>query len=236
MTRGLEDAGPKERLQRISRHFLDEGPAPARIAVLGIAGDADALPVDGLARALAARGVPVAVADTSANLLVLVQREPGMNPIPDDAPPQTGTEDVLARLRRGPRPDLILVTTPPTDVQPCALVLLGVPLQARGMRAAYLMLKALARLTPIPVIGATLTGARTRDEASVGFTRFASAAQHFLGIDLVSYSYLAAGRSRGEDEASLNDIARLLLADLRRTKASDPPTPAPHQEAPWVCG
>ncbi|MBK9132287.1 MAG: hypothetical protein IPM20_11715 [Gammaproteobacteria bacterium] len=236
MIRGLEDAGPKERLQRISRHFLDEGPAPARIAVLGIAGDADALPVDGLARALAARGVPVAVADTTAGLLALVQRELGMTSAPDDAPPEADIGDVLARLRRGPRPDLMLVTAPPTDAQPCALVLLGVPLQARGMRAAYLMLKALARLAPMPVIGATLTGARTRDEAAAGFTRFASAARRFLGIDLLSYSYLAAGRSRGEDEASLNDIARLLLADLRRTKASDPPAPAPRQEAPWVCG
>ncbi|MBK9132765.1 MAG: hypothetical protein IPM20_14220 [Gammaproteobacteria bacterium] len=236
MTRGLEDAGPKERLQRISRHFLDEGPAPARIAVLGIAGDADALPVHGLARALAARGVPVAVADTTASLLELVYRDPGMSSTVEEALPETGTEDMLARLRRGPRPDLMLVTAPPTDAQPCALVLLGVPLQARGMRSAYLMLKALAQLAPIPVIGATLTGARTRDEASVGFTRFASAARRFLGIDLVSYSYLAAGRSRGEDEASLNDIARLLLADLRSTNASDPAARPPHQEAPWVCG
>lgn len=237
MIRRPEDTGPKERLQNISRHFLDEGHSPRCIAVLGVAENPHAIPIDGLARALAGRGIAVAVTDTAAKLLVHVcQESGGIRPATDVAPLSRGREDTLARPRRGAHPELTLITTPPTDARTCSLILLAVPAQAHGMRSAYRRLKGLARLNPMPAIGITLTDARTCDEATAGFARFASAARHFLGIGVASYSYLAAGRTHGEDEASLNDIARLLLADLRRADQTDQPTKPPDQEAPWVCG
>jgi hypothetical protein len=134
----------------------------------------------------------------------------------------------------------MLVTAPPAAAVPCALALFSVPVQTRGMRTAYLALKTLARHDTAPLIGATLTGARTRGEAAEGFIRFASAAERFLGIRVSSYSYTAAGSARAAGDAVLDYIARLLLADLRsaddhRDTGGDPgPPSANNKEHPWV--
>jgi hypothetical protein len=218
---GGQAAGAKERLQRISRHFLSEEDEIRRIAVLAGPDELHSLPLDGLARALAGLGRSVAVIDAAAGLVTLTRPDP----VPQTAAghePSLHPERVMSGLFSAHRPDILLIRSPHPSaaITSCDLVLLDVPAQARGMRAAYLGLKALAQSPRIPPIGITLTGAPGRDEAAVAFGRFALAAQRFLDIRVTSYSYLAADAARGNGRsmtaALLEDIAHLLLEDVRK--------------------
>ncbi|MBK8161926.1 MAG: hypothetical protein IPK65_01870 [Gammaproteobacteria bacterium] len=228
-------------MRRISGHFLSEDREPVRIAVFGDPADPCALPVDGLARALAVRGAAVAVDDTISGVVTLVRPAPdGARAGAIEMPPRTGFEGLLARLRCDLPPELMLVTASPAAAVPCTLALFSVPVQTRGMRSAYLALKTLARHDTAPLVGATLTGARTRGEAAEGFMRFASATERFLGIRVASYSYTAAGSARAADGAVLDNIARMLLADLcsaddhRDTDGDPGPPSAYNKEQPWA--
>jgi len=241
MNREVGETGSRQRLRRISGHFLSEDREPVRIAVFGDPADPCALQVDALARALAVRGAAVAVDDTLSGVVALVRPDPdGARAGAIEAPPRTGFEGWLARLRCDQPPELMLITAAQAAAVSCALALFSVPVQTRGMRSAYLALKTLARHDPAPLIGATITGARTRGEAAEGFRCFAAAAERFLGIRVASYSYIAAGSERAAGDAVLDDIARLLLADLR--PADDPRETggepgharARNEEQPWT--
>lgn len=212
---GVEESGTRQRLQRISRHFLSDEGAIRRIAVLMDPEEPHALPVEGLARALAGLGCSVAVIDMGAGLLTLTL------PVSPSGQEPEPPERILARLRGGRPPELLLLPAPlaAADIASCDLALLAVPAQARGMRSAYLGLKALARRGRLPPIGVTLTGAPTPAEAAAAFGKFAVAAQRFLDIRITSYACVAVDANgeagRGVAASSLKDIARLLLADGR---------------------
>lgn len=216
---GGRDSGTRERLQRISRHFLSDEGATRRIAVLTDPGEPHHLPPEGLARALAGLGRSVVVVDTAAGLISLTHPDPAAGSREFDLDP----ERVLSRLRGSHPCDILIVRSPhPADAgASCDLALLAVPVHARGMRSAYLRLKELARQDHVPAIGITLTDAQDRAEAAAAFARFAGAAQRFLDIRVTSYSYLATAAGRGGTGgnvtgATLDDIARLLLEDGRR--------------------
>jgi hypothetical protein len=221
---GGNDPGSKERLQRISRHFLSDEDGIRRIAVVTDPDQPCGFPVDGLARALAGRGRGVAVIDAAAGLFTLT--------CPDPAPqsatgrePEPGLERVMSKLRDSGPPDILLIASScsAAPIASCDLALLAVPTHARGMRSAYLALKALAQLASIPPIGVTLTGAQGRDDAAAAYAKFAIAAHRFLDVRITSYSYLAVEAARGTGRstaaASLEIIARLLLEDARTAAA-----------------
>ncbi len=241
MNREVGETGSRQRLRRISGHFLSEDREPVRIAVFGAQDDPHALPVDALARALAGRGAAVAVDDTPSGVVALVRPDPdGARAGAIEASPRTGFEGWLARLRCDQPPDLLLVTAAQAAAVSCALALFSVPVQTRGMRSTYLALKTLVRHDPAPLIGVTVTGTRTRGEAAEGFRHFASAAERFLGIRVSSYSFIVAGAPRAACDAALDDIARLLLADLRpaddhRETGGEPgPARARNEEQAWA--
>lgn len=213
--------GARERLQRISRHFLSEADEIRRIAALTDPDEPHSLPLDGLVHALAGLGRSVILIDTAAGLVSLTRPDP--TPLAAAGrEPELDPERAMSRLRGSQPPDLMIVRTPrPAEAfASCHLALLAVPAHNRGMRSAYLRLKTLSQQFRLPPVGITLTGVQARDEAAAAFGKFAVAAQRFLDIRVTSYSYLAAepapGIGRGISMASLVGVARLLLEDLYR--------------------
>lgn len=238
--RGAGDSATKDRLHRVSRHFLSEEDELFRIAVLTAPDDPHILPVDGLARALARLGRAVAIIDVTEGLISLIRPHSDYvlrSPAAQES--DTGVERFLANMRCNHPPDIMIIAAPPAaaHIAACDLALLAVPAQTDGLRSAYLRLKTLAQLdrTP-PHIGITVTGAGSRDEAASRFNAFALAAHNFLGIRVTSYAYLAGEhvretthRKRG---SPVEDIARLLLDDWRASRQRRQDQDEPEQAEP----
>lgn len=217
----------RERLAQISHHFLSDaesrvaGAATApgmRVAVLDDPDAPGALPVEGLARILAARGRVVSMFDAAAGLVSVIRsvETPETPHAPDSAP------SIDAAGGAG-NPDTVLVMArhPTAHLAGCATVLLALPCEPAGMCRAYARIKPLMRSPGAPALGVTVTGAADRAAAQACFDKFARAALGFLGVRALSYGYLGAPQDTGLRSAELADIAELLLADWRAAAVAE---------------
>lgn len=224
LSRLEEHTGARERLHRISHHFLSEEATLFRLALLTDPDGLQTLQIDALARALAACGKSVTVIDPACRLISTVRPAPGSaSGLIAEGIPDNGIGRVMEGMRRTEPPDITIIAAPAADahVADCSAVLLDVPAHPAGMRNAYARLKECASLHQPRGIGITITQAADRNAAESCFNKFALAAYNFLGLRITSYSYLAVSHDQSanhrEASAQMACIARLLLNDWRGT-------------------
>lgn len=217
----------RERLARISHHFLSDAPTPitdgSAVLRIAVSVDPDAprdLPVDDLGRVLGLRGRAVNVIDLATGLMSLVRPVPASGHI---AGPRYSTDELtdpaaaIRDLDIREDADLLVVVAQRAEPQlpACDLVLLPVPCDPGGMYRAYCRAKTLLRCTPSRMLGVTITGAADRASAESGFDKFARATLRFLGVKPISYAYLTGAADMDQRIAQLASIAGLLLDDRR---------------------
>lgn len=207
---------PRDRLTRIGGLFLSEDHEPRRFALHAHPEDARALPAIDLARALACLGHPVTLLEHAQDALLQLRVLPCADTIPVIS---TRPELHAASRRRSyqerarDNDDIFIVeSTSAVYTDKIPLLVLAVPAETRGMRRAWVMLKTLVAGGTPEVIGVTITGASDIGDAEDCYARFATAAERFIGIEIVSYACLL--RSGQNREQELRNIAALLIADM----------------------
>lgn len=210
----------KERLERISHHFLSapgDGPpkgprVPLLVPVVAVPGGPE-LPLESLSQALLARGRPAVVLDarrdartpprpspsTQAHPEPPVPPEPqfgGDGPAPPPAPAAGHPGDAVETARAlDPAPDICLVPLS-ADAWPLpkafARPLLAVPAHRDGLREAFLCAKQAHAWGLRGAVGVVMTDAPDSAAAARQFEHLAEALWRFLGLDAVSYGALPA--------------------------------------------
>lgn len=222
----------RERLARISHHFLSEdeqrGAADAPLFFLA-APSLDAgrhcLTPEHLAGAFARAGRSVAAFDGRGEGPSFLYPPRAPSEHPGTARHDGRIRQLLAGGRPQAPPDIVVTTRMAPialEAGDFAVTLLAVPPDCEGMRRAFVDLKRLtAGAGPRPnVIGVTVCDALDQAQAERCFERFALAAYRFLGLTLPSYGWLppAHGSAAAGDHAGtahLSDIVDLLLDDWR---------------------
>lgn len=225
----------RERLSRISHHFLSEdeqrGATDAPLFFVAVppvgTDEPHPLPLERLARELVRAGSSIAVQDADRAGISLMYPGGLLEEHPDQRRGNGDAGDIRRLLERGRaqrRPDIVLTTELPAavDAVDFAVALIVVPADVPQMRGAFLRLKELvASRDRAPMVpGVTVYGTQDPTRAECSFNKFAYAADHFMGVTVTSYGWLSrddgsAAASDRSGESSLRRIVNLLLADWR---------------------
>jgi hypothetical protein len=253
----------KERLERISHHFLStpgegsapEGKAPLMVPLVAAPGSPD-FPLESLSQALLARGRPAAVLDARRDVRTSSRPTPSTQahpepPVPSGPtgggggpawPPMAPDEALEAARALDPVPDLCLV---PLSAESWPLPggftrpLLLVPAHREGLREAFLCAKQAHAWGLKGAVGVILTDAADPAAAARQFDQLSQALWRFLGLEAVSYGAVPPGESphAAVDLLGPAPEARLdeSLAGIARLLAADLPKP-PAAEPPPRAG
>lgn len=217
----------RERLAQISHHFLSDteaagagGTIAVRLAVLAVQDSLRALPVHGLARALALRGRAVSIVDLTDGLVSLMRPAVAPEHLSEQAQPSAGTGASVPAI---PGLDIwcdldtlmVVAQRPEPQLSGCDSVLLPVPCDPQGMYRAYDGAKRLLSCARPSTLGVTITGATGPAQAEAAFDKFARATMRFLGVTPSSYAYLDGTADADQNAIQLSNIAALLLEDWR---------------------
>ncbi|HEX9627415.1 MAG TPA: hypothetical protein VGA00_10810 [Acidiferrobacterales bacterium] len=218
--------GARERLARISHHFLSEPertavPAPSLLPVLLDDAAQDAL-VYGLAQTCHARGTVTRVLHVEPRLRAA---DPRSSPLYELAAPAALARRVEEELS-GTKlpPDLCLI--PLTDDAVPALadythVMLYVPATPEATLQAYLRIKRLLGANPDVAPGVVMLTGDNRDDSHALFDKLAAAGRRFLGCDPPLLGRLA-GAARCRAPHGMLELADTLI---RRGFAPAPRAP-----------
>ncbi len=262
---GEQTTDTRKRLAAISHHFLS-GPMPRSakpgkptlvLPVLPVGTDA-AFPFSQLSATVRSKG-------RSAHVLSFdsVRRDASPSASathPNPSIPSAGTDggdgpafqEQVAEALSGvsPVPDLCLVPLDRNEWPVAAALgnaLLTVQANRASALAAYALIKRMAAAGMQGIFGVTIVGAENAGEAGRYFDVLADAADHFLGLEVVSYGYLPAPPpahapvdlladegSRSPRIIAIDGIATLLIGDLPEPPATTGVTvknPAPEKGA-----
>jgi len=202
----------KERLERISHHFLSgperpvpSGAQPVLVPVLPMPGAED-FPLVLLTQAFLARGRSSAVLDPRRGVRTATRPDPSDLSHPDvSVPPAVrgggdGPTSDLATLvdaarTHKPAPDVCLVPVTTDDWPlPAGFVrpVLAVPAHKDGVREAYRALKRVAAAGHVGPVGVVITAAPDEASARLHFEKLAEGALRFLELEVASYGCLPA--------------------------------------------
>ena len=192
----------KDRLAQISHHFLSEEEdvratlghgmvswglvSPSTMNLFG--------PWQAIGRALAARGLPPLVIDTTAIPITAAW----ILDIADSGSNLGGLaatyRDRISATGGEPHVCLVIAGQPKhTSLRACDGILVPACADPAGLRTAYGILKELSALMPEAKIGVVVTDVSDEDAARRAFGALSAASQRFLGREIGSFGYLSRG-------------------------------------------